>query len=67
MDFVKGFYVTPIRDQAVKWAARFKRHGGKGVVSQYNFNIKKVKEDYRVLKFERYTEEWLVFMESEEI
>lgn len=27
VDFGKGFYVTPLKEQAVKWAARFKRHG----------------------------------------
>ncbi len=25
VDFGKGFYVTPLRDQAVKWCGKFKR------------------------------------------
>ena len=27
VDFGKGFYVTPLRDQAVKWCGKFKRRG----------------------------------------
>lgn len=38
VDFGKGFYITPIKAQAVKWAARFKRHKGKGVANDKVFN-----------------------------
>jgi hypothetical protein len=29
VDFGKGFYTTPIREQAVRWSERFKRRRGK--------------------------------------
>jgi len=32
-DFGKGFYTTTIQSQAEKWAARYKRRQGSGVVS----------------------------------
>ena len=38
VDFGKGFYVTPIRNQAVKWCGKFKRRGKEGVVSIYEFH-----------------------------
>ena len=27
VDFGKGFYTTPLREQAVKWCGKFKRRG----------------------------------------
>ncbi len=35
VDFGKGFYVTPIYEQAKKWAARFKRKKGASIVTTY--------------------------------
>lgn len=62
VDFGKGFYVTSIKDQAYKWAVRFKIRYGAGIVSAYEFDIDNVKENYRVLEFDGYTEEWLDFI-----
>lgn len=59
VDFGKGFYVTPFKDQAYKWAARYKTRKGTGRVSAYKFDIDIVKEKYHVLEFDGYTEEWL--------
>ena len=37
VDFGRGFYVTPLYEQAAKWVGRFKRLGKQGVVSKYLF------------------------------
>ena len=62
VDFGKGFYATPIKEQAVKWAARFKTHTGTGVVSEYEFDVESVKRNFKVLIFDGYTENWLDFI-----
>ena len=30
VDFGKGFYTTPLREQAIKWCGKFKRRGKDG-------------------------------------
>lgn len=60
VDFGKGFYVTPIFEQAEKWCNRFKRRGKEGIVSRYTFDEEACK-DLNVLKFDAYSEEWLDF------
>jgi hypothetical protein len=57
-DFGKGFYTTPFKEQAKKWAERFIRHNGTGVVSVYGLEASAL-EDLRILEFETYSEEWL--------
>ena len=37
VDFGKGFYVAPLRDQAVKWCGKFKRRGKQGIVTTFEF------------------------------
>ena len=58
VDFGKGFYVTPIREQAVKWCGRFKRRGKQGIVTSYIFDDCAI-QNLNVLKFDSYSEEWL--------
>lgn len=60
-DFGKGFYVTPIREQAVKWCGRFKRRGKQGIVTSYIFDDCAI-QNLNVLKFDSYSEEWLDFI-----
>lgn len=31
VDFVSGFYVTPLYDQVAKWCGKFKRRGKNGI------------------------------------
>lgn len=62
VDFGKGFYITPIKEQASKWATRFKRSHGKGIVSVYEFDLGECRTNYSVLEFEGYTDEWLDFI-----
>lgn len=40
VDFGKGFYTTPLREQAVKWCGKFKRRGKQGIVTTYAKKIK---------------------------
>ena len=61
VDFGKGFYVTPIFEQAKKWALRFRREGKASVVSSYEFDERSY-EEFKVLSFKEYSEEWLDFI-----
>lgn len=61
VDFGRGFYTTPIYEQAAKWCGRFKRQGKVGIVSKYKFDMEN-KDDWKVLEFESYSEEWLDFI-----
>ena len=60
-DFGRGFYVTPIRQQAKNWAAKFKRRGEAAVVSRYSFDEAAVR-GLNVLQFTSYSDEWLSFV-----
>ena len=61
VDFGKGFYTTPIYEQAVKWCGRFKRRGQTAIVSKYSFDMED-KEGWNILEFDSYFEEWLDFI-----
>lgn len=61
VDFGPGFYTTPLREQAEKWCKRFTDKGQGAVVSVYRFSEDKLAE-YKVLKFDSYSEEWLDFV-----
>lgn len=61
VDFGRGFYTTPIREQAEKWCARFKRRGKDGIISMYSFD-ETAYDELKILKFDSYSEEWLDFI-----
>ena len=61
VDFGKGFYVTPIYEQAEKWSKRFKKLGKDGIISSYKFDVSAYKT-LKVLSFETYSEDWLNFI-----
>lgn len=61
VDFGRGFYTTPLYEQAVKWCGKFKRRGKNGIVSYYQFN-ECAWQELKVLTFETYSEEWLDFV-----
>ena len=61
VDFGKGFYVTPIKQQAVKWCSKFKRRGKNGIVSVYKWEGCE-QGNLKILKFDSYSEEWLDFI-----
>ncbi|GHT24889.1 hypothetical protein AGMMS4957_18720 [Bacteroidia bacterium] len=63
-DFGKGFYVTKIRLQAEYWAERRgRRNDNAGYVTEFEF-IETAFEhwEFKVLRFENYSEEWLDFV-----
>ena len=61
VDFGRGFYVTPLYEQAVKWCGKFKRRGKGGVISRYEFDGSQEAE-LKTLKFDSYSEDWLDFI-----
>ena len=60
-DFGKGFYATTIQSQAKKWAERYKRRQGSGVVSIYEMNDE-LRKSASVLEFDTYSAEWLDYI-----
>lgn len=60
LDFGKGFYLTSIHTQAVKYAQRFLRRQQKGFLNTYELNIDFSK--WRVLEFTSYDKTWLDFV-----
>ena len=38
VDFGRGFYVTPLHEQAVKWCGKFQRRGKDGIISRYEYD-----------------------------
>lgn len=61
VDFGRGFYVTPLREQAAKWCSKYKRRGKDGTISQYVFDQSRETE-LNTLKFDSYSESWLDFI-----
>lgn len=61
VDFGRGFYTTPLREQAVKWCGKFKRRGREGIISRYEFD-ESASRGLKVLRFESYSDEWLEFI-----
>lgn len=61
VDFGKGFYTTPLREQAVRWCSRFKRRGKPGIISLYTLEEEALNA-LKVRRFEAYSEEWLDFI-----
>lgn len=61
VDFGRGFYVTPLWEQAQKWCQKFEGKGKRAFVSVYTLDERSFAE-YKVLKLEVYSEEWLDFV-----
>ena len=61
LDFGKGFYLTSIREQAVKWCGKFVKRGKEGVISNYIFD-EELFQQLKVLRFDSYSEDWLEFI-----
>lgn len=61
VDFGPGFYVTPLFEQAVKWAEKFRRKQKDPFVSKYNFDENAYNE-LKCLVFDEYSEEWLDYI-----
>jgi hypothetical protein len=61
VDFGRGFYTTPLLEQAQKWCKKFKDKNNSAVVSVYQFDEYAYTE-CKVLRFDTYSEEWLDFI-----
>jgi len=64
-DFGKGFYLTPVKTQALSWSQRFLREAGTAVVSIYEFPPnpeEKPPPDVKILEFENHNQDWLNFI-----
>jgi hypothetical protein len=63
-DFGQGFYVTRYRRQAEEWAGKIGlKHHTQGVVTEFEFFESAFSSwEYRVLRFEDYSGEWLDFI-----
>jgi len=64
-DFGKGFYLTPVKEQALSWAQRFLREKGTAVISIYEFLPKpddKLPPNIKILEFDNHNQEWLNFI-----
>ncbi len=61
LDFGPGFYLTPLLEQATKWAMRVKtiRRAEQAIVNSYRFMQPK---DRSIKRFEAYDKEWLDFI-----
>lgn len=60
LDFGRGFYLTAMYDQAIRYAERFTRRGKPAFVSEYELD-----EDlgnFAVKRFDGYDEEWLDYV-----
>lgn len=44
VDFGRGFYVTPLYEQAAKWCGKFKRRGKDGIISRYEYDERREAE-----------------------
>jgi hypothetical protein len=62
VDFGRGFYTTPIKEQAVRWSSRFKRKRGQSIVSAYEIDEAELLNNSEILNFESYSDEWLDFI-----
>ena len=60
LDFGRGFYLTAMYDQAVRYAARFTRRGKPAFISEYELDDDLA--GYVVKRFEGYDEEWLDYV-----
>ena len=61
VDFGKGFYTTPIYEQAQKWCRRFLRNGRNGIISGYSLE-EMAFHKLNILRFDSYSEAWLDFI-----
>lgn len=60
LDFGKGFYLTSLREQAVKYAQRFIRRKQEAWLNSYEFDYSP--NEWKIKKFDSYDREWLEFV-----
>ena len=60
LDFGRGFYLTTIHEQAVRYAQRFKRRGQPAWLNTYKLSGDVLQ--WKILRFDSYDKEWLDFV-----
>lgn len=60
LDFGKGFYLTAIRQQAVRYAERFTRRGKNAFINEYELDEET--PGFSIKSFQSYDEEWLDYV-----
>lgn len=60
LDFGKGFYLTSLHEQAVRYAQRFLRRQKEAWLNSYEFEFQS--SDWKILKFDSYDKGWLDFV-----
>ena len=60
LDFGKGFYLTPLQQQAERYGQRFIRQGEPAIMNVYRFD--EDLSDFSCKVFEAYDGEWLDFV-----
>lgn len=60
LDFGKGFYLTSIHEQAVRYAQRFLRRQRAAWLNTYDFEFEP--SEWNILHFDRYDKDWLHFV-----
>lgn len=60
LDFGRGFYLTSIKEQAIKDGERFIRRGKTAWLNTYEFSANM--EEWEILQLEQYDKQWLDFV-----
>ncbi len=60
LDFGRGFYLTSLHEQAVRYAQRFKRRGQAAWLNTYELSDMDPK--WKIKQFEAYNQQWLDFV-----
>ena len=60
-DFGRGFYLTSLHDQAVRYAQRFKRRGQQAWLNTYEFAMDN-ESQWNIIRFDTYDKLWLDFV-----
>lgn len=61
LDFGRGFYLTSLYDQAIRYAQRFKRRGQTAWLNTYKISLSE-KKLWKIKRFETYDKDWLDFV-----
>lgn len=61
LDFGRGFYLTSLYDQAIRYAQRFKRRGQTAWLNTYKISFSEEKL-WKIKRFETYDKDWLDFV-----
>ena len=61
VDFGRGFYATPLREQAARLCARYVRLGDAAILSRYEFD-ETAAAAFSCLSFPGYGDDWLAFV-----